>query len=174
MADKNKLARRYVIKAGLIFAFMAVAALYAQKSNFATPPASYSRLPVETVIIEKQNGDEIEIEAEVAEKPVDLQVGLMYREHMEPDQGMIFLMGRTPGITSFWMKNTLIPLDMIFIAQDGRIAHIHRNATPRSETPVSSREPVTGVLELNGGRADELGIAIGDRVKFRYFTPASE
>lgn len=174
MADKTKLMRRYFIKAGIILALMGAAAMYAQKSNLATPPSSFSRLPVETVIIEKQNGDEIEIEAEVAEKPVDLQVGLMYREHMEPDQGMIFLMGRTPAITSFWMKNTLIPLDMIFIAKDGRIAHIHRNATPRSETPVGSREPVISVLELNGGRADELGIAIGDVVKFRYFTPAAD
>lgn len=128
-----------------------------------------SSLPVEKFIIEKKSGGSHSFDLELAEKPIDLQVGLMYRKEMPADHGMIFMMGRPPRPTSFWMKNTLIPLDMLFVDEKGIIVNIHRNATPESLTGVPSQKPVIAVIELNGGRADETGLGIGDKVLHPYF-----
>ena len=89
--------------------------------------------------------------------------GLMFRKALGPNEGMIFPFA-TSRMASFWMKNTLIPLDMIFIRSDGTIAMIAANTVPHSLTPVGPGEPVSAVLEIPGGRAAELGIAEGDRV----------
>ena len=89
----------------------------------------------------------------------------MNRSSLAPDRGMIFPFP-APKVASFWMKNTLIPLDMIFIRTDGVIAFIAANAAPYSRVPVSAGVPVAAVLELRGGRAAELGIAEGDRVSW--------
>lgn len=161
----NLIWRRYFLKAGAIALLMGGAAMLAV--NIEQSPAR--GLPVEEISIETETGKTVTLEMEIAESPVDLQVGLMYRKEMDENRGMFFLMGRTPAVTSFWMKNTFLPLDILFVDKDGRIAHIHRNATPHSLTPISSREPVIAVIEINAGRADELGIAIGDKVVHRYF-----
>ena len=89
----------------------------------------------------------------------------MYREALAPDRGMLFPYD-PPQIASFWMKNTLIPLDIIFIRGDGTIARIAANTVPLSLEPVQSLEPVAAVLEIAGGRAAELGIEPGDRVEW--------
>ncbi|MDE2301665.1 MAG: DUF192 domain-containing protein [Sphingomonadales bacterium] len=100
---------------------------------------------------------------EVAQTPEQQERGLMFRTAMGPDEGMIFPMpdGR---YASFWMKNTVIPLDIIFIGLDHRILNIAAGAKPYDETPLYSAGPVSGVLELNGGRAAQLGIGPGDAV----------
>ncbi|MCR9134752.1 MAG: DUF192 domain-containing protein [Alphaproteobacteria bacterium] len=90
-------------------------------------------------------------------------IGLMHREHMDENAGMLFRFDSTRPV-SMWMKNTLIPLDMIFIRADGTVARIHRNAVPLSEKVISSGEPVLYVLELNGGIADKIGVDPEDRV----------
>jgi uncharacterized membrane protein (UPF0127 family) len=87
----------------------------------------------------------------------------MNRSELAPDRGMIFPFDPPRG-ASFWMKNTLIPLDMIFVATDGSIANIAANTVPLSLEPVLSEGPVGAVLELAGGRAAELGIKPGDKV----------
>ena len=87
----------------------------------------------------------------------------MYRESLGPREGMIFPYD-PPQPVGFWMKNTLIPLDMIFVRADGTIARIAANTEPLSLDPVASGEPVAAVLEIAGGRAAELGIREGDRV----------
>ena len=97
----------------------------------------------------------------------------MFREHMDPDHGMLFEMDGT-AITQFWMKNTLIPLDMLFIAPDGTIKTIHENAVPKSLDSISSEVPVSAVLELNGGRAQALGIAAGDKVIYSFFNAPAQ
>ena len=102
---------------------------------------------------------------EVAVTPEEQATGLMYRESLAPDRGMIFP-DKVPNYASFWMKNTLIPLDMIFIRADGSIASIEANTVPLSLQLVYSDEPVTAVLEIAGGRAAELGIKPGDKVKW--------
>jgi uncharacterized membrane protein (UPF0127 family) len=88
--------------------------------------------------------------------------GLMFRRELGPDRGMIFPY-EPPQAVGFWMKNTLIPLDMVFIRADGTIARI-ATATPLSLDTVQSGEPVAAVLEIRGGRAAELGVREGDRV----------
>lgn len=102
---------------------------------------------------------------EVARSPDEQAMGLMNRQSLAPDRGMIFPYD-PPQPASFWMKNTLIPLDIIFIRADGRIARIAANTVPLSLDPVPSLEPVAAVLEIAGGRAAELGIAPGDRVEW--------
>ncbi len=100
---------------------------------------------------------------EVARTETQQERGLMFRSHLAPDAGMIFPMD-PPRMASFWMKNTIIPLDMIFIRADGSIARIAAQTVPYSLAPVSSGEPVAAVLEIAGGRAAELGINEDDKV----------
>jgi uncharacterized membrane protein (UPF0127 family) len=102
---------------------------------------------------------------EVARTPAEQQAGLMFRKSLGGDQGMIFPYD-PPQDVAFWMKNTLIPLDMLFIRGDGTIARI-TTAKALDETPVPGGEPVAAVLELRAGRAAELGIKEGDRVDWR-------
>jgi uncharacterized membrane protein (UPF0127 family) len=89
--------------------------------------------------------------------------GLMNRRHMPRDRGMLFDFGVTRQVM-MWMKNTYLPLDMLFIAKDGKIETIRENAVPLSEAIIDSRVPVAFVLELNGGTVNRLGIAPGDIV----------
>lgn len=105
---------------------------------------------------------------EVVDTPASRAQGLMYRKSLAPDRGMLFDF-KKPAPVSFWMRNTLIPLDMIFIRQNGLVLSIARNAIPHDETPVPSNGAVLGVLEIAGGRAAELGILPGDRVLHRIF-----
>jgi uncharacterized protein len=101
---------------------------------------------------------------EVAATPAEQQTGMMFRRSLAPDRGMIFPYW-PPQTVGFWMRNTFIPLDMVFIRADGSIARI-ATAVPQSLDNVSSYEPVVAVLEIAGGRAAELGIKEGDRVTY--------
>jgi uncharacterized membrane protein (UPF0127 family) len=102
---------------------------------------------------------------EVARTGPEQAKGLMFRTSMGADEGMIFPMD-PPRDAAFWMKNTVIPLDIIFIGIDHRILNIAANAVPYSEQPLPSAGKVSGVLELNGGRAAALGIVPGDKVEW--------
>ena len=102
---------------------------------------------------------------EIARTPEEQAQGLMNRQSLAPDRGMLFPMD-PPRLASFWMKNTLIPLDIIFIRADGTIASIAANTVPLSLDPVPSGGPVAAVLEIEGGRAAELGIRAGDKVEW--------
>ena len=104
---------------------------------------------------------------EVAGTPEEQTNGLMHRQSLAPDRGMLFPY-EPPQDVAFWMKNTLIPLDMIFIRPDGTIARIAANTMPMSLDPVPSLEPVSAVLEIAGGRAAELAIREGDRVVWAH------
>ena len=94
--------------------------------------------------------------------------GMMFRTSMAPDAGMLFDF-KQEQMASFWMRNTLIPLDMIFIRADGTILNIHQRAIPGDETGINSAGPVRAVLEINGGTASRLGIRPGDRVQHAIF-----
>lgn len=103
---------------------------------------------------------------EVAQTEEQQAQGLMFRQSLAPDRGMLFPRN-PPGDASFWMKNTLIPLDIIFIRPDGTIGRIAENAAPMSLDPVVSLEPVMAILEIPGGRSSQLGIKQGDKVSWK-------
>jgi uncharacterized membrane protein (UPF0127 family) len=126
-------------------------------------PAGLAQAPV---TIHSANGAH-RFMVEVAATPEEQATGLMNRPALDPDRGMIFPYS-PPQDASFWMKNTLIPLDMIFIRPDNTIGRIEENAVPLSLEPVPSMEPISAVLEINGGRAAELGIKAGDTVDWPH------
>jgi hypothetical protein len=121
-----------------------------------------SGLPVVQLQI-RSGGRTHDFAVEVAQTPEEQAQGLMFRRSLPPNGGMLFPFN-PPRPASFWMKNTLIPLDMIFIGTDGRIESIAANTVPQSLKPSTSRGIVAAVLEIAGGRAAELGIKEGDRV----------
>ena len=114
------------------------------------------------------DGDRHRFQVEVARTPAEQSLGLMYRQSLAPDRGMLFAY-RVPRVISMWMKNTFIPLDMLFIGEDGRIGHIAAETTPLSEESISSEGPAIAVLEVPGGTAERLGIGVGDRVEHAIF-----
>ncbi len=110
-------------------------------------------------------GSAYKFEVEVVTTPETRAQGLMYRKSMAANAGMLFIYPGEQAV-SFWMKNTLIPLDMLFLKADGSIAHIAHSAVPLDETPIDSGAAVKAVLEVNGGTAAALGIKEGDRVEY--------
>jgi uncharacterized membrane protein (UPF0127 family) len=100
---------------------------------------------------------------ELATTPSQMELGLMYRQNLPADAGMLFVYPTEQSV-AFWMKNTLIPLDMLFIGADGRIRRIVERTIPLSTNPIPSGDPVRAVLEINGGAAEKLGIHAGDMV----------
>lgn len=107
---------------------------------------------------------------ELARTDAEREYGLINRSSMAADHGMLFDFGTDQAIF-MWMKDTLIPLDMLFIDRTGRIAGIAARAVPMSTEVIASPGPVRAVLELNGGTSDRLGIAVGDRVDYPLFKP---
>ena len=113
--------------------------------------------------------DRFEFQVEMAVNPEQRSQGLMFRESLEEDRGMLFDFGR-PQRASMWMRNTYVPLDMLFIDAQGRITQIAADTQPLSDAVIASREPVRAVLELRGGVSAKLGIKPGDRVIHPLFT----
>lgn len=123
-----------------------------------------SGLPV--IALKVTSGSKVHnFRVELARTPQEQAKGLMFRTQMGPDEGMIFPFDPPRG-ASFWMRNTVIPLDLIFVGRDGRISNIAANAVPYDETPLYSSGDAKAVLELIGGRAAQLGIKPGDRVEW--------
>jgi uncharacterized protein len=124
---------------------------------------------LETTPLEIVSDDtRLDFTVEVAREAEEVRIGMMGREAMAADAGMLFDLG-APRRARFWMKNTLIPLDLLFIQVDGRIVAIAEHAEPGSLRRIGPDMPVKGVLELNGGRVEALGIQPGDRVIHTMF-----
>lgn len=132
---------------------------------FAREPQSFARSMAEIVT---QAGAHHSFAVEVATTEEQLAQGLMYRPSLAADAGMLFDFGGSRPV-SMWMKNTLIPLDMLFLADDGRVVGVAERAVPRSLDLISAPEPVRGVLEVNGGTVSRLGIRPGDRLVYPLF-----
>ncbi len=115
------------------------------------------------------DGTEHQFQVEIVRSPEDKARGLMFRESLAPDHGMLFLSNREER-QMMWMKNTLIPLDMLFVCRNGRISHIHPRAVPKSLATISSQGRVLAVLELRGGTVSRLGIRKNDRVRHSAFS----
>ncbi|MEE8271741.1 MAG: DUF192 domain-containing protein [Alphaproteobacteria bacterium] len=120
--------------------------------------------------VETAAGSRYRFDVELAVTGAQQAQGLMHRDEMAADAGMLFVFEPMRPV-SFWMKNTLIPLDMLFVAADGRIVNIAERTTPLSTDSVPSDGPVKAVLEINGGMAALLGIHPGDRVSHAAFGP---
>lgn len=134
------------------------------------PAAAVAAKPsarLDTVEILTSRG-RVKFTVELAVTKAEQERGLMFRKSLAPDRGMLFAYN-PPQRAAFWMKNTLIPLDILYIAPDGRVLSIARNAVPHDETPIPSGGVVRGVIEIPGGRAAQLGILPGDRVLNKIF-----
>lgn len=121
------------------------------------------RLEASRLTVKSKGGKLHTFTVEVARTPKEQEIGMMFRKSVEPDAGMLFLFSE-PRPAAFWMYNTYIPLDLIFIDKTGRIESIAPNAAPHSLKPRQSRGAVVGVLEIAGGRSAELGIVEGDEI----------
>lgn len=132
------------------------------KDNIISIPGRV-QLQTKNITIETRGGETHPFNVEVANTPYARRQGLMNRTSMHVDKGMLFQFD-TPAHRSFWMKNTLIPLDIIFLKPDGTIHHIHHNAEPKSLERITSRGEVLHILEILGGQAAERNIKIGDMV----------
>lgn len=135
------------------------------------PPKTEVMFETEEVSVLKENGEQLYFTVELAKTGAQKSQGLMFRTEMAENAGMLFLFN-SPSKLSFWMKNTLIPLDMLFLHADGTIHHIHHNANPQDTTSITSKYDSKAVLELNGGTADKMGIKEGDQVIHPFFKNA--
>jgi len=117
------------------------------------------------VTITTKQGRDVTFQVEVADSPAKREIGLQYRRNLAPDRGMIFLFSEESQQT-FWMKNTPIPLDMIFIGRDMKVVGVVAQTVPFSLDARSVEAPSQYVLEINGGLAERHGIQTGDRVRF--------
>jgi len=128
-------------------------------------------LPQSDLVIQTAKGPQ-RFRVELADNDQSRARGMMFRTSMAPDAGMLFDF-KQEQMASFWMRNTLLPLDMLFIRADGTILNIHQRAIPRDETGINSAGPVRAVLEVNGGTASRLGIKPGDKVEHAIFGKSS-
>jgi uncharacterized membrane protein (UPF0127 family) len=129
--------------------------------------AQLARFPTAPLTIVSKTGPH-KFTVELATTPAQMEQGLMFRQSLAADAGMLFDY-RTPSMAMMWMKNTLIPLDMLFVDAAGRIVNIHERAVPGSLATIGAAAPVRAVIELNGGTAARLGIRPDDRVIFPIF-----
>ncbi|ABS64243.1 protein of unknown function DUF192 [Parvibaculum lavamentivorans DS-1] len=146
-----------------IYAFLMVLGAVLVSSGCTEKPGQDANLTIETA-----GGEVHEFIVELAVDDEEQQRGLMFREKLADERGMLFFYPRC-DTAQFWMKNTYIPLDMIFIEADGRISGIERNTEPETLAIYRSAGPVNGVLEINGGLTQRLGIAEGDYVRHPWF-----
>lgn len=121
------------------------------------------------VVALKGPGGEARFRVEVADTDATRARGLMWREHMEPGAGMVFVYD-SPGPAHFWMRNTLIPLDLIFADPSGTVQHVHADAKPHDETLIDGGDNVLVVLEINAGLARRMGIVPGTVMRHPAFS----
>ena len=153
---------RQSVKILVILVIVAVAALVAATQGVGQgnrPAFAHSDL---TIV--KADGSKIAFAVEVASTPAEQSYGLMFIHSLADNKGMIFP-SQPPREVAFWMKNTLIPLDMLFIRPDHTIGRIVANAKPEDLTPIPSQMPVIAVIEIKGGMASQKGLAVGDKIQ---------
>ncbi len=135
------------------------------------PTTAQPELPKERITIISKDGQRHPFDVELATTPAQQMTGEMFRTSVPPDGGMLFVWPATQD-SPMWMKNTLVPLDMVFIEPDGTIRRIAENTVPQSLRVIESGGPVAATLELAGGTTGRLGIAAGDKVVGPQFRPA--
>jgi uncharacterized membrane protein (UPF0127 family) len=144
------------------------ALLFVALVAMAFAPAADAKVRLDRLWLVPASGPEVPIDIEVAEEPQEKAMGLMFRTELADSKGMLFPYNESREL-SMWMRNTFIPLDMVFIRPDGVIHRIEARTEPMSERIINSDGPVSAVLELAGGAAERLGIKAGDRVRYPLF-----
>jgi uncharacterized membrane protein (UPF0127 family) len=162
--DRLDLAALFLRRALLLLPALLTAAVMANAADGQSPDN-----PIQVLTILTAAGPR-HYNVELAQTPAQMEQGLMFRRELAPDAGMIFDF-KQPTVATMWMRNTLIPLDMLFVDAKGRIVNIHERAVPRSDAIIAAAAPVRAVIELNGGTAARDGIKPGDRVIFPIFPP---
>lgn len=169
----NSLLKRFNVKRFFVFLFLSVLLcgsfvigyqLSLRQSGYAQDEEAIHKKSFYPVRIQTNEGSYL-LRVELADTPEKSALGLMGRTELKPDHGMLFLFPKEQHV-SFWMRNTLIPLDLIYIAKDGVINHIHPMAQPLDETQLPSKGgKVIAVIEIAGGQAEAHNIRIGDKVE---------
>lgn len=122
----------------------------------------------DTAVFLRGDWGQARFHVELADDPQERATGLMHREHMATSAGMLFLYDK-PQFLSFWMRNTLIELDILFLDARGVVRHIHHRAQPLDETPIPGGDDLIAVLEINGGLSKAMGIEVGSEMKHPFF-----
>lgn len=156
-------APRILVSLALATAVLAVPVAAATAT--ASTAVAQSGLATRALVIETAIGKH-RYTVEVAATPQQQETGMMYRRSMPADHGMIFPFA-APQVLTFWMENTWLPLDLVFIASDGKVVSIAADAKPMSRDIISSGAPASAVLELNAGEAKRIGLRPGDRVRYK-------
>lgn len=157
-----------MLKRRLLLSLAGMAVAVRASAEDVEPTGPQPEQPKEKLVIVTRDGKDHAFNVEMATTPKEQKTGEMFRTAIPADGGMLFDWGRAQP-TQMWMKNTLVPLDMVFINADGKIRSIAENTVPRSLAVIDAGGPVRAVLELNGGTTAKLGIRVGDTVKQRIF-----
>lgn len=156
---------RFLFRYSIVFILVFTSCKTDSKQEIKTEAIAFTKEGNLSIMSPEADAATVHFDIEIAESDYEIQTGLMYRESMEPDQGMLFIFPDV-AMHSFYMKNTQIPLDIIFIDENLKIASFQRDAQPFNETGLSSKVPVKYVLEINAGLSEKLELAVGDVVSF--------
>jgi uncharacterized membrane protein (UPF0127 family) len=159
--------RRSLLAAAIALSACASAQAQLPRQNPASCKGQPEIKPLQPLSVTTQKGV-FKFMVELADSPREREFGLMCRKAMAADRGMLFQFPKA-DYQAFWMRNTLIPLDIIYIGADGAVVSIVRNAQPLNESPLPSGAPAIGVLELAAGRAAQIGLLPGDKIRHRMF-----
>ena len=166
--------RSILLRAAHCAALFILALCLSMPAYFVHVTPAHARMRIDRLTIEPQGGGAGQpLDVEVAATDSEKAVGLMFRTKLTDKEGMLFPYGRNQDIT-MWMRNTYIPLDIVFIRADGVIHRIEAHTEPLSERIIAAGAQVAAVLELAGGAAERLGIKPGDRVRHSVFDAAKE
>lgn len=163
-ADKKKI--YYAIGAIVLLAVYVIAFIIPTSTDSVTEETEYKFMKEGSLTFtDSLNNPITKIDMEIADTDFDRQLGLMYRKSMEMDQGMLFIFP-VQEMQSFWMRNTFIPLDMIFVNSDKKIVTIHKNTQILSDQSYASTEPAQYVVEVVAGFTDKFSIKVGDKINW--------
>ncbi|WP_179005404.1 DUF192 domain-containing protein [Winogradskyella forsetii] len=164
--------QRYITIVLIIFGFVFLSSCKEEKTTKPEDKVVVSFKKEGTLDLIKADSDSIikTIDIEIADDEYETQTGLMYRTKLETNHGMLFIFPDVQ-MRSFYMKNTKIPLDIIYIDENKTIVSFQKNAQPMNETSLPSEAPAKYVLEINGGLSDEWELAVGDQISF---TPTND
>lgn len=163
--NRGKIGLRVLLAAAALCAATDAAQAQLPRQNPAACKGQPEIKPLQPLTVTTQKGA-FKFMVELADSPREREYGLMCRKSLAADRGMLFQFPR-PDQLAFWMRNTLIPLDIIYIGADGRVVSIVRNARPLDETALPSSAPAQYVLELAAGRAAQIGLLPGDKIRHR-------